>query len=105
MPAFADKLSEKEIQSLVKYVYTPLAKVPKWEMDDINKSHITHFKSSALSDKPIFKADMLNLFIVVELGDHSATLLDGDKFEAIQRFKTRFALHGEIGRASCRERV
>ena len=94
MPAFANKLSEKEIQSLVKYVYTPLAKIPKWEMDDINKSHILHFKPGTLSDKPIFKADMLNLFIVVELGDHSATLLDGDKFEAIQRFKTRFALHG-----------
>lgn len=94
MPAFGNRLSEKEIQSLVKYVYTPLAKIPKWEMDDINKSHITHFKSSSLSDKPIFKADMLNLFIVVELGDHSATLLDGDKFEPIQRFKTRFALHG-----------
>lgn len=94
MPAFGNKLSEKEIQSLVKYVYTPLTNIPKWEMDDINKSHITHFKSSSLSDKPIFKADMLNLFIVVELGDHSATLLDGDKFESIQRFKTRFALHG-----------
>ena len=94
MPAFVDRLSAKEIQSLVKYVYTPLAKIPKWEMDDINKSHITHFKANALSNKPIFKADMLNLFIVVELGDHSATLLDGDKFEPIHRFKTRFALHG-----------
>ena len=94
MPAFANKLSENEIQSLVKYVYTPLVKIPKWGMQDIKKSHITHFKSETLLDKPVFKADMLNLFIVVELGDHSATLLDGDKFEPIQRFKTRFALHG-----------
>ena len=37
---------------------------------------------------------MDNLFIVVELGDHHATLLDGDKFEPIFRFPTRFALHG-----------
>ena len=94
MPAFARKLTETEIQSLVKYVYTPLAKIPQWGESDIKKSHITHFKSEALSDEPVFKADMLNLFIVVELGDHSATLLDGDKFEPIQRFKTRFALHG-----------
>lgn len=94
MPAFANKLSEKEIESLVNYVYAPLAKIPKWGLEEINTSHITHFKSDDLADKPIFKADMLNLFIVVELGDHHATLLDGDKFEAISRFKTRFALHG-----------
>lgn len=94
MPAFANKLTDKNIQSLVNYVYTPLPQIPQWGLDEINKSHLTHFKSNDLSDKPIFKADMLNLFIVVELGDHHATLLDGDKFEAIQRFKTRFALHG-----------
>ncbi len=94
MPAFADKISAKDIQSLVKYVYTPLPYIPKWGMSEIQKSHLIHFKSDSLGDKPVFKADMLNLFIVVELGDHHATLLDGDKFEPIHRFKTRFALHG-----------
>ena len=94
MPAFANKISAKDIQSLVKYVYTPLPYIPKWGMNEIKKSHLIHFKSASLGDKPVFKADMLNLFIVVELGDHHATLLDGDKFEPIHRFKTRFALHG-----------
>jgi len=94
MPAFANKISAKDIQSLVKYVYTPLPYIPKWGMNEIKESHLIHFKSSSLGDKPVFKADMLNLFIVVELGDHHATLLDGDKFEPIHRFKTRFALHG-----------
>ncbi|MDH5601895.1 MAG: cytochrome C oxidase Cbb3, partial [Gammaproteobacteria bacterium] len=79
---------------LVDYVYTPLAKIPEWGMSEIKKSHLTHFSAASLSDKPVFEADMMNLFIVVELGDHHATLLDGDKFERIQRFKTRFALHG-----------
>jgi len=32
--------------------------------------------------------------VVVEVGDHHATLLDGDRFEPILRFATRFALHG-----------
>ena len=41
-----------------------------------------------------FKADPLNLFVVVETGDHHATILDGDTFESIHRFQTRFALHG-----------
>lgn len=94
MPAFANKISAEDIQSLVNYVYTPLSYIPKWGMNEIKKSHLIHFKSGTLGDKPVFKADMLNLFIVVELGDHHATLLDGDKFEPIHRFKTRFALHG-----------
>ena len=57
-------------------------------------SQVIHHKPGSLPGKPVFKADPLNLFIVVELGDHHATLLDGDKFEPILRFPTRFALHG-----------
>ncbi|MDH5600002.1 MAG: cytochrome c, partial [Gammaproteobacteria bacterium] len=64
MPAFADKLGKKDIQSLVDYVYTPLAKIPEWGMSEIKKSHLTHFSAASLSDKPVFEADMMNLFIV-----------------------------------------
>ncbi len=94
MPGFADKLSKDDIQALVDFIYTPLPKLPVWGADEIKASHIKPEADSSLQDKPIFKADMLNLFVVVELGDHHATILDGDKFEPIQRFKTRFALHG-----------
>jgi hypothetical protein len=31
---------------------------------------------------------------VVEAGDHHITVLDGDRFESIHRFPTRYALHG-----------
>ena len=61
---------------------------------DINNSHIINHPPGSLGDKPVFDADLMNLFIVVELGDHSATLLNGDTFEPITRFKTRYALHG-----------
>ncbi|MDH5394927.1 MAG: nitrite reductase [Gammaproteobacteria bacterium] len=94
MPAFAKVLTADEIQLLVNYIYTPLNNVPGWGKDAINDSHLVHYKPGSLGNKPLFNADMLNLFIVVELGDHHATLLDGDKFEPIHRFKTRFALHG-----------
>ena len=95
MPAFKDKLSDKEVQSLVDYVYTPLKQTPVWGMDEIRASHIIHNKESDLSDKPVFEVeDLLNLFLVVELGDHHVTLLDGDKMEPVHRFKSRFALHG-----------
>ncbi len=93
MPGFADKLAKEDIQALVDYIYTPLPYVPVWGEKEINTSRLQHVKES-LPGKPVFSADPLNLFVVVELGDHSATILDGDKFEPVHRFKTRFALHG-----------
>lgn len=94
MPAFTSILNKDEIDSLVNYIYTPAEKLPEWTMADIKATHIQHFDQSKLGNKPLFDADLMNLFIVVELGDHSATLLNGDTFEPITRFKTRFALHG-----------
>lgn len=94
MPAFEKILSKDSIDQLVNYIYTPAKSVPQWTLADINASHVQHFEQSKLPNEPQFEADLMNLFIVVELGDHSATLLNGDTFEPITRFKTRFALHG-----------
>lgn len=94
MPGFADKLSAAEIQALADFVYDAPAKLPAWGLDEIEASRIEHVRAGSLPDKPVFKADPLDLFVVVETGDHHATLLDGDSFEPIHRFKTRFALHG-----------
>ena len=87
MPSFADRLSDKEIKSLVDLIYTPLKQTPEWNLSHINHTREIFFQPSELSDTPVFTADMMNLFIVVELGDHHATLLDGDKFEPIQIHK------------------
>ena len=94
MPAFADKLQPPQIQALADYIYTPLARIPVWGMQEIRQSHLIHYQQDSLSNKPQYPADPLNLFVVVELGDHHATILDGDKLVPIHRFKTRFALHG-----------
>ena len=94
MPGFSDKLAKEDIQALVDFIYKPLAEVPVWGSKEIKASHIQHVLAGSLPDKPSFSADPLNLFVVVELGDHHATILDGDKFEPIYRFQTRFALHG-----------
>ena len=94
MPPFQEKLSPTQIQSLVDLIYTPLKSIPHWGMQEMRASHLIHNRPQDLPDRPVFTADMWNLFIVVELGDHHATLLDGDKFEPIHRFPTRFALHG-----------
>ncbi len=94
MPAFRDRLGETEIRSLVNYIYTPLKQMPEWGMKQMAATHIVHHDVELLPDKPVFSADLQNLFIVVELGDHHATLLDGDTFTPIHRFPTRVALHG-----------
>ena len=94
MPPFGEQLAADEVKALVEYLYTPLAQPPTWNDTDIRGSRIEHHHPGSLPDRPVFDADLLNLFIVVETGDHHATLLDGDTFEPIKRFATRFALHG-----------
>ena len=94
MPAFGGTLKADQIEALVAYIYAPLPEIPKWGLEQIAASRLQLAEPDALPDKPLFSATMDNLFIVVELGDHHATLLDGDRFEPIHRFQTRFALHG-----------
>ena len=94
MPAFGKTLSEAEIARLVELIYTPLAPAPAWGEADIRASRVVHHAPGSLPAAPQFKADPMNLFVVVEAGDHHATILDGDRLEPIHRFATRFALHG-----------
>lgn len=94
MPAFAETLKKPEIDALVEFIYSPLPEVPDWGMAEIAASQVIHNKLADLPNKPVHDADPLNLFTVVETGDHHVTILDGDSFEPIWRFPSRFALHG-----------
>jgi len=95
MPGFLESLSDTDIQSLVDFIYQPLpADETVWDDGRIRASRVVHYTPDQLQDTPQFYADPLNLFIVVELGDHHATVLDGDRLEPIHRFATRYALHG-----------
>jgi cytochrome c553 len=93
MPAFAGKLSADDIGALAEYLITPLVNVPNWTEADVSKSRVIapDYKSV---QQPVFKADPLNLFLVVETGDHHISVLDGDTFERLDRFATPFAVHG-----------
>ncbi len=94
MAGFADKLSAGDIEALATLIYTPPAVVPVWGMDEIRASR-TEFKPERPdSDQPVHHANPMNLFVLVETGDHHASILDGDTFERIARFPTRYALHG-----------
>jgi DNA-binding beta-propeller fold protein YncE len=94
MLGFKDQLKPEEIQALADFIYTPPAVMPQWGETEIRASRVEYAKADELPNKPQFNADPLNLFVVVEAGDHHVTLLDGDKFEPIHRFPSRFALHG-----------
>jgi len=94
MAGFQDTLTDTDVNGLVAFIYQPLPQTPVWDQAEITASHIIHVPEGQLDDKPVYSADPLNLFLVVETGDHHITVLDGDRFEPIHRFPTRFALHG-----------
>lgn len=94
MRPFRDLLNEAEIAALVDFVFTPLAEMPAWGMAEMAASRVVHTRPEDLPEKPVHAADPLNLFTVVESGDHHVTILDGDRFEPLWRFQSRFALHG-----------
>ena len=94
MPAFRTLLQPDDIQALAEWIYTPPTLPPKWDANDIKASRIVNLDAVDLPAKPVFKADPMNLTLVVEHGDHHITVLDGDLMEPIARFATRFALHG-----------
>ncbi|MCO5086581.1 MAG: nitrite reductase, partial [Methylobacteriaceae bacterium] len=92
MPAFGKELDDASIKALAKFVYTPPAQTPVWGEKEVMASRV--LTPAPVADKPVFKADPLNLFVVVESGDHHVSILDGDTFTPIHRFASRFALHG-----------
>ncbi|MDZ4316293.1 MAG: cytochrome D1 domain-containing protein [Azonexus sp.] len=94
MPGIGEKLSGEEIKALVAHIYSPITPMPVWGEKEITASRIVNFAPGSLPDKPQFTADPMNLFVVVESGDHHVSILDGDKLEPIHRFQSRFALHG-----------
>lgn len=94
MPAFGDTLDQGSITALAEFIYQPPAVSPEWGRNEIQSSHLLPHPEGSLPDKPVYKADMMNLFLVVEIGDHHVTLMDGDRMEPIHRFQSRYALHG-----------
>ena len=93
MPAFQDALNAAQLEQLVDYIYSTPETMPVWN-DAMIRTSRHDLSTGQGSATPIFAADVSNVFVVVESGDHHVTILDGDKFEPITRFKTHFALHG-----------
>ena len=94
MPGFADRLSPPEIEALAAHIFRPAPAGLHWDAAEIEASRQVLVPPEALPARPAYDADPLNLFLVVEAGDHHVTVLDGDRFAPLHRFPTRPALHG-----------
>lgn len=94
MPGFADRLAAEQIGALAKWIYTPVTPAPGWSEAQIRASRSVVEGAAAQPARPAWKADPMNVFVVVEGGDHHVSIVDGDRFEVMHRFASRFALHG-----------
>ncbi len=93
MPAFKNELDERQLSGLLELIYSPVVPAPKWGEAEIRASRMAGKPPPDLR-RPRFAADPLNLFVVVEAGDHHVTILDGERLEPVHRFASRYALHG-----------
>ncbi|MDZ7711355.1 MAG: cytochrome D1 domain-containing protein [Roseovarius sp.] len=93
MPGFAEVLSEDKIAALATWLETPPDHVPDWGAAEIAATR-TLRDDYAPADAPVFAADPLNITLVVEIGDHHVSVLDGETFAVLDRFETPFAVHG-----------
>jgi mono/diheme cytochrome c family protein len=94
MPGFGDRLTAAEQRALLAYIYAQVSPAPRWGDAEIAASRVVHHPPGTLPDRPAYAADPMNLFLVVEAGDHHVSVLDGDRLEPIHRFASRYALHG-----------
>lgn len=94
MPGFAGTLDAAQIAAVAQWIHTPVVPAPKWDEADIRASRTADAAAATWPATPKWSADPMNLFVVVEGGDHHVSLVDGDRFERLHRFPSRFALHG-----------
>ena len=94
MMGYETVLNDQQITALTEFMYQAPTHPLKWGETEIRASREVVHPEGVLPDDPVFEADLMNLFLVVEIGDHHVTLLDGDSMEPIHRFPSRFALHG-----------
>ncbi len=94
MAGFSDRLTPDRITTLAQWIKTEPLETPSWGMSEITASHNVLADQNTLPANPPFSSDPLNLFLVVEAGDHHVTILDGDRMVPLYRLASHFALHG-----------
>lgn len=96
MPAFRDRLPRAELEAVTEFLYEPVEGDFEWTNAQISASRAVLAEPAELKNRPVFRADPLNLFFVVSHGDRGLTVLDGDRFEPLTQFTMRPGLHGGV---------
>ena len=86
-------LAPADIAAQVDWIHQPLNPAPGWSDDDVRASRVETVGARELPAHPVWRGDPMNLFVVIEGGDH-VSLVDGDRFEVIHRFASRDTLRG-----------
>ncbi|MFP7674988.1 cytochrome D1 domain-containing protein [Marivita sp. S0852] len=93
MPGFDDQITPDDMAELAAFLHTPLPDIPVWDADRIAETLEVN-PDYVAPDAPQHNADPLNIFVVVETGDHHISIVDGDRFEVLARLPTPLAVHG-----------
>ncbi len=67
----------------------PAQPVTEWNSALLSASRIETPGASTLPARPLWRADPMNVFVVIENGDDHVSLVDGDRFEVFHRFPSR----------------
>jgi hypothetical protein len=94
MPAFGAALSAAEIDALAGWIYSPVSPAPAGARPTSAPPSSPTRPAACPTPARARWPPPMNLFIVVEAGDHHVSVLDGDRMERIHRFPSRYALHG-----------
>ncbi|KAF0113256.1 MAG: nirN, partial [Rhodobacteraceae bacterium] len=92
MPGFKDTLAPEGIAAVAEFISQPIP-TPVWGEAEIAGSR-TLRDDYLPAAAPVFTADPMNVTLVVETGDSHISVLDGDRFDVLDRFETPFAVHG-----------
>jgi hypothetical protein len=86
MPGFKATLAPTDIAAVAAYI-----KANRWIMTPVwGEAEIGRPRRCARlhpAAAPVFKADPMNITLVVETGDSHVSVLDGDTFEVLDRFR------------------
>ena len=77
MAGFGTVLTTGEIAQLAQWIYTPVEPAPSWTEADVRATRIETLGAATLPARPLWQADPMNLFVVVEGGSHRVSLVDG----------------------------
>ncbi len=93
MPGFGESIETETVEALAAWLKTPLGFAPEWTKAQIAASLQMNGDYQPV-EAPVWKADPMNITLVVETGDHHVSVLDGDTFAVLDRFATPFTVHG-----------